>query len=103
MKGRIHAETLIIFAIGIVDLVLTLLWVARDGASEGNPLYGPLLAAGVGWLVAGKLILGLLLPLLVLERGFRKSPRFTRIAARFAIAAYLLMYTVGVASLNGWC
>lgn len=95
----IAVESVIIAAIGILDLATTLIWVQHHGAQEGNPIFRYYLALGPHWFAAGKIIL-LVGPLFVLEWARRRQPRFTLWASRAAIAGYLGLYAIGVFHLN---
>jgi len=97
--GRISKESCIIAAVGIADLVTTLVWVHTHGAQEANPVFAHYLAMGPIWFAAMKLVM-LIAPLFLLEWARRRRPRFTQMASRFAIVAYVGMYVVGVARLN---
>jgi hypothetical protein len=96
---RILRESWIIACIGIADLVTTLIWVHNHGAKEANPLFAHYLAMGSVWFAVMKLVL-LAGPIFLLEWASRHRPVFTRRASQFAIAAYVVMYGVGVAKLN---
>jgi hypothetical protein len=95
----IAIESVLIAAIGILDLATTLIWVQHHGAQEGNPIFRYYLALGPHWFALGKVIL-LAGPIVVLEWARRRQPRFTLWASRLAIVAYLGLYSVGVLHLN---
>ncbi|MGC8667252.1 MAG: DUF5658 family protein [Chthonomonadales bacterium] len=95
----IAAESVVIAAIGILDLATTLIWVQHHGAQEGNPIFRYYLALGPHWFAVGKIIL-LAGPIFVLEWARRRQPRFTLWASRLAIAGYLGLYGLGVLHLN---
>jgi hypothetical protein len=97
---KIANESIVIFVIGVVDLMSTIYVLIKADASEGNPLFASVLSTGLGWFIAAKLVFGLVGPIVLLELGFRKEPVFTRILARAAIVAYTLMYVTGVIALN---
>ena len=95
---KLSRESWIILAIGILDLVTTLMWV-NDGAHEANPIFQYYLAMGAGWFVLAKFVC-LLCPILLFEFAQIHRRQFALKGARIAIAGYLVMYMVGVAKLN---
>ena len=92
-------ESIIIFCIGIADLITTLTWVHKHGAEEGNPIFRAYLAMGPVWFALAKIVL-LICPIIILEVANRRRPRTGRWGSRFAIAAYVAFYVVGVFRLN---
>ncbi|HLJ55322.1 MAG TPA: DUF5658 family protein [Chthonomonadaceae bacterium] len=97
---RIAKETWIIMAIGLADLATTILFIKHHGAQEANPLFQRYWEMGLAAFILAKVAL-LVGPLYLLEWARLHRPRFTSWALRGAIVAYLLMYGVGVARLNG--
>lgn len=91
--------SLVIAGIGIADLVSTLLLRSNFGAAEANPLFRWYLEWGVGWFVVTKLTL-VAAPIFLLEYARARKPRFTVNAMRLVVAAYVMLYVVGVARLN---
>jgi hypothetical protein len=96
---RISKESITIGLIGLADLIATIYWIQYKGADEANPLFAFFLSLGIGCFVVMKLIM-LVCPLYVLEYARLRCPDFTRRASRCAIAAYLLLYLVGVVNIN---
>ena len=96
---RLSKESILIIVIGVLDMVSTLAWIQSRGAQEANPVFQYYLALGPFWFAAMKLLL-LAGPVFLLEWARRRRPRFALVGSRFAIAAYLLLYVVGVARLN---
>lgn len=92
-------ESWILAAIGLADLVTTLVWIDRDGAHEANPLFAFFWQQGVLTFVAAK-VLFLFGPLFILEWARRQQGRFVLLASRTAIVAYLVLYGAGIAGLN---
>jgi hypothetical protein len=97
---RISKESVVIGVIGLADLGTTLLWVRQHGAREANPVFAQYLAMGFSWFVAMKVVF-LAAPIFMLEWARIRRPRFTLLASRFAICAYVFMYGVGFVRLNG--
>lgn len=92
-------ESGIIAAIGILDLLTTLVWIHHYGAHEANPLFRFFLQQGVPAFVAAKALF-LAGPLWALEWARLSHARFVLSASRVAIIAYLVLYGAGVAALN---
>jgi hypothetical protein len=96
---KITRESWVLAAIGIADLVTTIVFIEHHGAEEANPLFRHFWEMGLSVFILAKLAL-LACPLMVLEWARKRSPRFTLRALRGGIAAYILMYGVGFARLN---
>jgi hypothetical protein len=99
MRITLMRESWILIAIGISDLIVTLLCLADPGVREGNPLMRYYLDIGVGAFVAVKLLL-LFMPLFVAEYSKQFRPVFVRFMLRFAIVTYVGTYLVLFAGLN---
>src|SRR5438105_4799477 len=97
---RISKEGVVIGVVGLADLGATVLWIKQHGAAEANPVFAHYLAMGFGWFIAMK-VLCLAAPIFLLEWARIRRPRFTLIASRFAICAYICMYCIGFMRLNG--
>ena len=92
-------ESLILIAIGLCDLLYTLLLMGGRHATEGNPLMAYYLQFGVGAFVLVKLVL-LFLPIFVAEWSKRYKPKFVKWMMRGAIAAYVASYLMMFVMLN---
>jgi len=92
-------ESVILIAIGLMDLLFTLLLIGQNGVTEGNPLMAYYLRFGVGVFVLVKLAL-LFLPVFVAEWSKRYRPQFVKWMMRGAIAAYVGSYLVLFAFVN---
>ena len=99
MRLTLMRESWILIAIGVSDLVVTLLCLADPGVREGNPLMKYYLDIGIGAFVAVKLLL-LFMPLFVAEYSKQFRPVFVRFMMRFAIGAYVGTYLILFAGLN---
>lgn len=97
---RISKESVVIAVIGLADLGTTLLWVHQHGAQEANPVFAHYLSMGMAYFALMKIIC-LAAPIFLLEWARVRRPRFTQIASRFAICAYVVMYGIGFVRLNG--
>ena len=96
---KLAKETWILIAIGVADLISTIFFIQRHGASEANPLFRHYWQMGLPQFVAAKVAL-MGAPLLILEWARRQKPQMVARALRCAIAGYVLMYGIGVARLN---
>ena len=97
---RPRAQTVALAAIGIADLVTTLMFVGLANAAEANPLMAPFLERGPITFIQAKLTL-LFVPLIVIELARKRNPTFVRNAVNVAIAMYVGLYAVGVSHVNG--
>lgn len=96
---KIAKESWILAAIGLADLVTTIIFIKDHGAQEANPLFRRYWDMGIPAFIAAKMVC-LLGPLLVMEWARSHSERFVNGALRTAIAGYLLLYCVGYLHLN---
>ena len=96
---KVAKETWIILAIGIADLISTIVFIRHHGAHEANPLFRHYWEMGLFAFVCAKMAM-LAAPLFVLEWARRRSPAFVSLALRTAIAGYVLMYGIGYLRLN---
>jgi hypothetical protein len=97
---KIARESWIIATIGLADLVTTIVFIKHHGAQEANPLFSHLLATGLIAFIVAKLAC-LVGPLVVLEWARARRAQFVKYASRTVILAYLVLYGIGVAHLNG--
>lgn len=96
---KIAKESWVIMAIGLADLITTIIFIQNHGAEEANPLFKRYWEMGLLVFILAKLAL-LVGPLWVLEWARKRNPSFVSWALRSGIAAYLIMYGVGFARLN---
>ena len=96
---KVSRGGMILTAIGMIDLMTTILLVNYREASEGNPVMAYYLHQGIPVFVIAKLVL-CLGPLYLLEYARRHRPKMVMIAIRTAIAAYLCAYVGGISQLN---
>src|SRR5437660_799811 len=97
--GKVCFSTYLLGSICMVDLSTTVVLLRFGGAAEANPLMARFLAHGVCAFVGAKLVF-ILLPICILEWARRRRPLFVLRAVAFGIAAYLMLYTVGVSRAN---
>lgn len=97
---KIARESWIIAAIGVADLITTVLFIRHHGAEEANPLFRHFLEMGLPAFILAKLacVVG---PLCILEWARKRRGQFVTLASRSVIAAYLVLYCLGVSQLNG--
>ena len=98
-KMKIAKETWVILFIGLADLITTIVFIQHHGAREANPLFRRYWEMGLVAFILAKMAM-LVGPLCVLEWARKRNPRFVNWALRGAIAAYLVMYSVGFVHLN---
>jgi len=92
-------ESLILLAIGLLDLMFTLHLMAGQKATEGNPLMAYYLQFGIGVFIIVKFVL-LFLPIFIAEWSKNYKPRFVRLMLRGAIVAYVGSYLIGFLVVN---
>lgn len=97
---KLAKETWIIAAIGVADLVTTIIFIRHHGAQEANPVFRHYWDMGLFAFVAAKCTC-LAGPLFILEWARRRRPRFVSWALRAAIMGYVGMYGIGFVRLNG--
>lgn len=91
LGSEVRLSTLCLVAVGLFDLVTTMVFLAIGG-EEGNPLFAELFAAyGPLGLVLGK-VLFLAGPVLLLEYVRTKSPASAEQGTWIAFLAYLTLY-----------
>lgn len=96
---NLAAETYVLLAICLVDLVSTLWLISSNRAIEGNPFMAFYMAKGLWALAAAKISIALF-SLSVVEWGRRYKPRFVLGVLRFAIIAYIGIYAVAFVNSN---
>ena len=96
---KIAKESWVIMAIGLADLITTIIFIEHHGAEEANPLFRRYWEMGLMAFILAKLAL-LVGPLWVLEWARKRNPAFVSWALRSAIAGYLIMYGIGFVRLN---
>lgn len=84
-------ETILLFALNLLDAVLTIIWVRNGIAGEGNQLMARLLEMGNLPFLAVKLAIGSLVAIVILSWG---DLRVARYGLTFAIAVYLCLMSV---------
>lgn len=99
MKIKLCTESWVLLSIGSADLISTILFIEKHGASEANPLFKAYWEMGLGAFILAKCIC-VIGPVLVMEWARRRNPRFVRMAMRTAIVGYALFYGIGVVHLN---
>jgi hypothetical protein len=95
----LQRQTLALGAIGIIDLVTTLVFINHNGAAEANPLMATFLTHGIAVFLTAKLCF-LAGPLLVLEWARKSRPVFVARALNVGMIAYVCLYMAGVTRVN---
>lgn len=96
---KIAKESWIIAAIGLADLVTTIIFIRYYGAQEANPLFRDFWRMGLPAFILAK-ALCVVGPLTLLEWARRREPGFVCWALRLAIVGYVGAYGIGLVTLN---
>jgi hypothetical protein len=96
---RLSKESWVIAAIGLADLIATIVFIERHGAHEANPIFRILWDLGPLAFIGAK-ILFLAGPIAILEWARRHNPQFVLRASQAVIVAYIACYGLGIAKLN---
>ncbi len=92
-------QTILLAALGCLDLITTIVLIVRHGAAEANPLMASFLTKGLFVFITAKIAL-LITPIAILEWGRRFSPTFVLKSCNAAIVAYVCLYGAGVIKIN---
>ncbi len=79
------APTILLFALNLLDAILTIVWVRSGVATEGNQLMASLLDIGNGPFLAVKIAMGAIVAIVLLRWGSRPL-------ARYGVAVALAVY-----------
>ncbi len=101
MDRHVLPESVLLAAIGLADLLATTYLLATGKAWEGNPLMAGLLMHGSVPFVLVK-VLFIAGPITVAELARKRFPVTARWTLRFAIPAYLVLWTWATAVANRW-
>lgn len=82
---QLFAPTFLLFALNLLDALLTIVWVRTGVATEGNQLMAVLLDIGNGPFLAVKIAMGLLVAIVLIR--WSKKP-----LARYGLAVALAVY-----------
>lgn len=80
------APTFLLFALNLLDALLTIVWVRSGVATEGNQLMASLLDIGDGTFIGVKLAVGALTAIVLFKWGNRPVARY---GLTIALAAYI--------------
>jgi len=83
---QLVAPTILLFALNLLDGLLTILWVRTGVATEGNQLMARLLDMGDGPFLIVKIGIGLLATVVLLRWRHRRLARY---GVTFALAVYI--------------
>lgn len=95
----ISRESLVLFAICLVDTLLTVILVSAGLAQEANPLMARCLDRGYAFFCFIKLAV-VAMTIVTAELGRRRQPDFVRRLMRAAITVYVGAYVVVFAAVN---
>ena len=82
---QLFAPTFLLFALNLLDALLTIVWVRSGVATEGNQLMASLLDIGNGPVLGVKIFIGLFAAIVLYRWG-------TRPLARYGLAVALAVY-----------
>jgi len=89
-ERKIHLSTILLFTIGVIDLISTIMFLELGG-NEGNPIFRNLLNHGVPVFALGKLVF-LAGPIAILEFARRKAPHSAEAGTWIAFGFYALLW-----------
>ena len=93
---QLLAPTILLFALNILDALLTIIWVRAGVATEGNQLMATLLDVGNGPFLIVKIAIGAVAAIVLFRWGNRKLARF---GLAVALAVYISL--MGIHLLTG--
>ena len=83
---QLFAPTLLLFALNLLDALLTIVWVRSGVATEGNQMMAALLDIGNGPFLGVKVIIGLIAAFVLYRWGSRPLARY---GLAIALAVYI--------------
>ncbi|MCX8052702.1 MAG: DUF5658 family protein [Armatimonadetes bacterium] len=100
-SSRILPANAALVAVGLIDLLTTLIWLRAGIAVEVNPIMAAVLRCGLSAFIGLKLTtLATYLTVMEWYRR-RRSAAFARSVARITLASYLAIYAISFAYVNG--
>lgn len=87
------APTLLLFALNLLDALLTIVWVRSGVATEGNQLMAGLLDIGNGPFLAAKIAVGTVAAVVLLRWGSRPLARY---GLAVALAVYISLMGIHI-------
>ncbi len=99
MKAKVSWESLVLVFICLLDMLSTLYFVSAGRATEQNPLMAACINHGPALFVLVKM-LSFVPFVIAIELYRRKNPSFARSVSRYAIAAYVVTFTVLTLGVN---
>ena len=83
---QLFAPTFLLFALNLLDALLTIVWVRNGVATEGNQLMAALLDIGNGPFLGVKILIGLIAAIVLYRWGARPLARY---GLAIALAVYV--------------
>ena len=83
---QLFAPTFLLFALNLLDALLTIIWVRNGVATEGNQLMAGLLDIGNGPFLIVKIVIGLVAAIVLYRWGARPLARY---GLAIALAVYI--------------
>ena len=99
-RFELMPANMILVAIGVLDLLSTLVWLSAGHAIEVNPIMAALLAVGLPLFVAVKLCTLVAFVVVIEWYRRRKNPIFARQIGNITVAAYLGIYAISFCVVN---
>lgn len=93
---QLLAPTFLLFALNLLDALLTIVWVRTGVAAEGNQLMASLLDIGDGTFLAAKIAIGTITAVVLFKWGNRPLARYG-----LAIALAIYIGLMGIHLLTG--
>jgi len=90
---HLFRETFLLFALNLLDAMLTIVWVRNGIATEGNQLMARLLDSGDLTFLSAKIAIGTITALVILRWGNRKLARY---GLTVALAVYISLMGIHV-------
>lgn len=91
MRLTLNRDSIILIAIGVADLISTVILLNIGRAVEGNPVMAYFLHYGIGVFILMKMVF-ISLPVMIFEYCRQYKPQFVTMMVRFAITAYVAVY-----------
>lgn len=91
MRLTLSRDSIILIAIGMADLISTVILLNAGGAVEGNPVMAYFLRYGICVFILMKMML-ISIPVMIFEYCRQFKPKFVALMVRFAITAYVAVY-----------
>ncbi len=92
-------ETALLAMICVIDMAVTIMLIGMGLAREANPVLASSVSVGM-WAFAAVKTASFIVPLAIIEVIRPMAPRFIERAVQIGLIGYILVYGIGVFSLN---